>query len=469
MSPPHSQVRMNLSPGLLSLRHPAMNSSRTTSVAVVSFNHEQLAKLSSDPALRVMVYCAADNDQPPKDIAFPTQCELKCNAEQYSGNLKGIKKKPGTTKPADITSFVRRLVGFKNNVSVTYAATDRRYQFCVYLVRKASVEQLVEKVKSGHVITKQTVVNEMIKQARDEDVVATSTNMSLKCPLSAQRMKLPCRSTVCNHNQCFDATSFLQLQEQAPQWACPICNRIFGFDSLVVDQFVEDILKTTPQSTEQVTVEPNGTWKQQGPQNNNGFLTPTARPSTTPAKRKLPDVFDVDGGVEVVDHRLNGVKGGDVRTDSSPQTLSNTAWSSREPSTAASTVSRSGSKRPAEEVIDLTLSDDDEDDEPPRRPVKRQSTGSYITTTTQQTPSVTNISPTAPQSAPAGQTMRPANTQPIQFPRSNLSHSISAPQSHPHHQMQLSPTSPYHTGPNYRRLYGQPGDVWSPSYTSGNS
>jgi E3 SUMO-protein ligase PIAS1 len=74
------------------------------------------------------------------------------------------------------------------------------------------------------------------KKASDPDVVATSQNLSLKCPLSYMRLNLPCRGVSCNHIQCFDATSYLQLQEQGPQWLCPICNKPAPFEQLAIDE-----------------------------------------------------------------------------------------------------------------------------------------------------------------------------------------------------------------------------------------
>lgn len=79
----------------------------------------------------------------------------------------------------------------------------------------------------------------MKSKAQDPDIVATSTIMSLKCPLSTLRIDVPCRSLSCKHNQCFDASSYLQLQEQAPTWTCPVCNKIANFESLLIDQYVD--------------------------------------------------------------------------------------------------------------------------------------------------------------------------------------------------------------------------------------
>lgn len=78
----------------------------------------------------------------------------------------------------------------------------------------------------------------MHSKAQDTDIQATSSKMSLKCPVSTLRIDVPCRSTICTHNQCYDAPSFLQLQEQAPTWTCPVCGKIVGFEALTIDQYV---------------------------------------------------------------------------------------------------------------------------------------------------------------------------------------------------------------------------------------
>jgi E3 SUMO-protein ligase PIAS1 len=114
------------------------------------------------------------------------------------------------------------------------------------------VEELVAKLRMGKVIRKERVIEEstphalfshdlnaynatVTRRAQDTDIVATSTKMSLKCPLSTLRIDTPCRSIGCAHNQCFDAASYLQLQEQAPTWTCPVCNKYSPFENLAVD------------------------------------------------------------------------------------------------------------------------------------------------------------------------------------------------------------------------------------------
>ena len=85
-------------------------------------------KLKADPTLRVMVYCAVDNGlaaYTKLDIAFPHQVELKVNLDEVKANLRGLKGKPGTTRPADITDQLHKTEKYRNVVSLCYALTTK--------------------------------------------------------------------------------------------------------------------------------------------------------------------------------------------------------------------------------------------------------------------------------------------------------------------------------------------------------
>ncbi|KAL2830637.1 transport protein particle component-domain-containing protein [Aspergillus pseudoustus] len=317
------------------------------------------SRLQSDPKLRVMVFCAADNglNQFTKsDITFPHQVELKANLDEVKANLRGLKNKPGTTRPADITSFIRKRAGYTNHVVMTYALTQKRFFVVAYLVECTPIEELVKRLKQRKTITKDQVLQEMKSKAEDVDIVATSTVMSLKCPLSTRRIEVPCRSVICTHNQCFDASSFLQLQEQAPTWTCPVCAKATSYESLNVDQYVDDILCSTPLDVEQVIIEPDGTWS------NPKEEVPASGPNSI-----TPATDDDDDLIEIREPGVTPVKQEPLSVPlDSFQPNQQTPARSREQSSAWSTATN---KRPAP-VIDLTASDD-EDDGSPIRPPKR--------------------------------------------------------------------------------------------------
>lgn len=88
-------------------------------------DHPALQQCLADRTLRVMVFCSAGN-MGAQEIAFPYQCELKVNGGDIKANLRGLKNKPGSTRPVDITDSLRlRQLTYTNNVEITYALTQK--------------------------------------------------------------------------------------------------------------------------------------------------------------------------------------------------------------------------------------------------------------------------------------------------------------------------------------------------------
>ncbi|KAF2421259.1 hypothetical protein EJ08DRAFT_653500 [Tothia fuscella] len=348
---------------------PAYSTHRNTMTQSVILSQEMADKLRSDNTMRVLLFCAVEplphGSHQTVDINFPQQLEIRVNQHEVKANFKGLKNKPGSTLPADITGFIRKHAGFSNVVSVTYALTTKRYYIVTNLVKKHSVEELAERITTRSVISRQRVITAMITKANDPDIVATSTKMSLKDPVSYMRISIPVRSSVCQHNQCFDAACFLQLQEQAPTWTCPICQKLVAYESLCVDQYVQEILQSTSRNTEQVMIEPNGNWSTNDPKN-------TSTNGTNPS----PDGDESDDLVEIVETSRPSVK---VEAPNTPFSMNMTPPVPSPGWVASAPLSR-GTKRTSE-VIDLTL---DDDDEPPAKrpaltPVERVRNG-YQTT-----------------------------------------------------------------------------------------
>jgi E3 SUMO-protein ligase PIAS1 len=75
--------------------------------------------------MRIMVFCAGDNVGV-QDIAFPHQSEIKVNGGEIKANLRGLKGKPGSTRPVDITDSLRlKQHNYVNNIEFTYALTNK--------------------------------------------------------------------------------------------------------------------------------------------------------------------------------------------------------------------------------------------------------------------------------------------------------------------------------------------------------
>ena len=123
-------------------------------------------------------------------------------------------------------------------------------------------------------------------------------------------------------------------------------------------RYVADILKLTPKSVDQVTIEPDGTWSQ------TGGCPPS--PKTSKARTNSDAEEDL---VEIRDlPRLASVK---TEVSREPGLMRTPPISSREQSTSSAPLPPASNKRSAGQVVDLTLSSD-EDDDPPRGPKRQQ-------------------------------------------------------------------------------------------------
>ncbi|KAF4634608.1 hypothetical protein G7Y89_g3509 [Cudoniella acicularis] len=181
------------------------NHRHTVKINLRAMDHPILAQLQNDTSLKVMVFCAAE-EKGLQDIAFPHQSEIKVNSDEIKANLRGLKNKPGSTRPVDITNKLRlKLPAYSNTIEMTYALT----------------------LKAG------------------DDLP--------QCSPVYQKFYL-----VLYVVKAIPVTDL--LQEQGPTWLCPICNNPAPFEKLVVDEYVRNILRNVSRSVDQVTIQPDGKW-----------------------------------------------------------------------------------------------------------------------------------------------------------------------------------------------------------------
>jgi E3 SUMO-protein ligase PIAS1 len=218
----------------------ACPTSRTTQPISLRLTSEMINKLTpkqpSNP-YRLVLFCTMTDRIHFNNcvVEFPTHAEIRCNGSIVTANLRGIKNKPGTINPPDLTQHAILMAGVTNKIDVTFAESKVAYSVLIYLVEKHTVAELVDKIKKKGFIAKDLTLNRsssflmelMVVRAaaQDADIVAGPETLSLKDPISMTRIELPAKSRYCGHTACFDAAIFLTLNEQTPTWSCPICAR----------------------------------------------------------------------------------------------------------------------------------------------------------------------------------------------------------------------------------------------------
>ena len=97
----------------------------------------------------------------------------------------------------------------------------------------------------------------------DADIATDELKVSVACPLGKMRMSYPCRPLSCSHLQCFDAMLFLQMNERKPTWQCPVCDSVALYDTLLVDGYFQEVIKSAelPEEENEILLKKNGDWE----------------------------------------------------------------------------------------------------------------------------------------------------------------------------------------------------------------
>lgn len=97
----------------------------TITLHLSASNFPALQQCLVDTSNRVMIFCTGEA-LGTQDIAFPHQSEIRVNGSEIKANLRGLKNKPGSTRPVDITHALRlKPANYLNSVDFTYALTTK--------------------------------------------------------------------------------------------------------------------------------------------------------------------------------------------------------------------------------------------------------------------------------------------------------------------------------------------------------
>lgn len=131
--------------------------------------------------------------------------------------------------PANLFPFTR--VG-SNKVEIRTSENPGIFVFMVHIVEVRDVNDLIKEVKlASENITYEQAKQDVIKSFGDEDeddVVALSTILSVRCPLGLCVIDMAARGLHCKHLQCFDLRTFLQFSKKARSKAyrCTVCHNV---------------------------------------------------------------------------------------------------------------------------------------------------------------------------------------------------------------------------------------------------
>ncbi|XP_057967545.1 E4 SUMO-protein ligase PIAL2 isoform X2 [Malania oleifera] len=95
----------------------------------------------------------------------------------------------------------------------------------------------------------------------DSELIEGPSRISLNCPISYTRIKIPVKGHSCKHLQCFDFQNFVEINTRRPSWRCPHCNQYVCYTDVRIDQNMLKVLREMGENVADVIISADGSWK----------------------------------------------------------------------------------------------------------------------------------------------------------------------------------------------------------------
>ncbi|KAE9522407.1 hypothetical protein AGLY_017194 [Aphis glycines] len=171
-----------------------------------------------------------------------------------------------TARPINCTTNVKLSPIVSNNITINWTPDKKNYVFAMYLVKKLTVDTLIKKLQDKGGRNSEETKSYIIQKLADDDpdlATTTSYRFSLVCPLGKMRMKIPAKSIHCDHLQCFDASTFILMNEKKPTWMCPTCNKPCLYDDIQIENYFLEVVSspTLKDCNKEIEFLADGTWR----------------------------------------------------------------------------------------------------------------------------------------------------------------------------------------------------------------
>jgi len=217
-------------------------------------------------------------------------------------NKPGVEpKRP--PKPVNITPHCKLSPILPNAINIKWASEyNKTWVVGIWLVMKLTSDDLLDRLKKkgtrDPAYTKALIIEKL--NDNDADVATTSLKVTVSCPLGKMRMRVPCRPQTCSHLQCFDAATFLQMNERKPTWNCPVCDSKANYSDLLIDGYFQETLesKDLPEDENDIILEADGSWKPVPKEEEAGGAEAAAAAAKKKAEEKEVDCIDLSDDEE---------------------------------------------------------------------------------------------------------------------------------------------------------------------------
>ncbi|KAL4575173.1 hypothetical protein LXL04_022015 [Taraxacum kok-saghyz] len=226
----------------------------------------------------VQAWCMLLNDSVPFRMQWPQYPDLKVNGIPVKTINRPGSKTLGANGRDDGPSISVFLVEGQNTISLSCSDT-RSFCLGVRLVKQRNVEQVISMIpneEEGESFTEAVnrvcrCINGGMATANDDgssdsdlEVIADNVTINLRCPMSGCRMNTAARFKGCIHLGCFDLHTLVEINQRSRKWQCPICLKNYSLEDIIIDPYLNRIVKMMQPCDEDVTeieVKSDGSWR----------------------------------------------------------------------------------------------------------------------------------------------------------------------------------------------------------------
>ncbi|XP_074317559.1 uncharacterized protein LOC141653627 isoform X2 [Silene latifolia] len=214
---------------------------------LVDFHITKDLSLSKDDRIRLLV-AAKDNLETSSCIISPQQVNILLNGRPVEKRTN-VFMDPGPQAP----TIINQLLKYGTNLLQAVGQFNGHYILVIAAMSTLQTSDLPA--------PEDYVQPDSILSGADSEVIEGASLISLNCPISFTRIRIPAKGHMCKHYQCFDLSNYVELNSKRPSWRCPHCNQSVNFTDLRVDRMMVKVLQEAGENVSEVTIYGDGSWK----------------------------------------------------------------------------------------------------------------------------------------------------------------------------------------------------------------
>nr|XP_043608036.1 E4 SUMO-protein ligase PIAL2 isoform X2 [Erigeron canadensis] len=248
----------------------------------------------TSPDEKIYLFVAqADNFETSSCIISPQQVNFLLNGEGVDRRTC-IHKDPGPQMPTPVTHMLK----YGSNLLQVVGQFNGKYIIAIAFMSVVS--------NPSFPIIADYTPPVAAPSDSDNEIVEGPSRISLKCPISFSRIKIPVKGHSCKHLQCFDFNNYVGINSRRPHWRCPHCRQPVCFHDIRIDQSMVKVLKEVGEEISYVKISANGSWEPDTESNEHTEKLQEAPPSDQKTNiQDVDDIMDLTGVDNEVDTNDN--------------------------------------------------------------------------------------------------------------------------------------------------------------------